>query len=143
MNARAIDLKSNIFGCDHIKWWEVLWLPQYRMYTHPPDDQVIANLISIGKRFDMVREILGNEPMSVTSGFRPEAYNKHIKGAKRSAHISGEAIDFQHSKLNAYECRARLLPHLNDLKIRMEDLPRSNWVHIDLRKPGSGRYFKP
>jgi hypothetical protein len=143
MNPRLIDLNDNVFGCVHIKWKEVLWLPQYRMYAHPPNDEVLNNLISVCKLFDKVRHILGGHPMQITSGYRPELYNEFIGGAKYSAHMDGMALDFQHSKLQADECRSRLISHMVPLNFRMEDKKGSSWVHIDIRKPLQKRFFKP
>jgi hypothetical protein len=61
-----------------------------------------------------------------------------------SAHTLGMAVDFSVATLKADEVRELLKPELERLKIRMEDLPGSTWVHIDTREPGgSGRFFKP
>lgn len=143
MNIRAIDLNSYVMGCDHIKWGEVLWLPQYRMYAHPTNEQHIANLIDVCKRFEKIRHMLGGHSINISSGYRPGTYNKKIGGAEKSAHREGMALDLVHSKFTADECRDKLLPHLEVLKIRMEDLPGSSWIHIDTKTPYGARYFKP
>lgn len=143
MNPRLVDLNAYVMGCDHIKWREVLWLPQYRMYAHPTNDEHLSNLISICQKFDKVRHILGGHPMQITSGYRPEIYNAHIGGAKESAHMDGMALDFVHSKFNADDCRIKLFNHLEPLKIRMENKPGSSWVHIDIKQKGKQRFFRP
>ena len=140
---RAIDLNANIPGCPNIKWKEILYLPQLTLYAHPHTAQIIANLISVCQRAQQVREILGNEPLTFTSGFRPTYYNRLIKGAKYSGHITGEALDFKHKTKTAQQCRNILEPHLKELRIRMEK-HKGTWTHIDTKAPGrTGRYFKP
>jgi len=82
----------------------------------------------------------------VTSGWRPEGYNKLIGGALNSAHIEGKACDFVVTGIDCDDVREQLEPKLTELGIRMEDLPGANWVHIDIRKPlneDSNRFFKP
>lgn len=143
MNLRSIDLHSNVNGCDHIKWSEVLYLPQWLLYSHPHEDQHIADLITGCQALEKIRTLLGNKPIRITCGYRPLKYNEFIDGAIESAHIVGQAIDWQHSEKSADECRDLLKPHLESLGIRMEN-HKGNWVHIDIRKPGpGGRYFRP
>jgi len=134
---------EKIPGCEHFEWQEFLWLPQWRVMVYP-SSEIAANLVVVARKMEKIRELLGNKPITVTSGFRPKLYNKKIGGAEFSAHMKGLACDFQHSDLKAMIVRERLYPHLEDLKIRMENLPSANWVHIDLKEPGfSGRYFMP
>lgn len=143
MKIRAIDLNDFVFGCKHVRWREVLALPRIGIYAHPENDQVLSNLILVCQKFDQVREILGNEPLIVTSGYRPKYYNDKIGGAASSQHMDGAAIDFQHKTKTADDCRALLLPHLDSLKIRVEDLPGSDWVHIDVKLTSGKRFFRP
>lgn len=58
-----------------------------------PDDGVRANLQLAANGMEMVRELLG-EPIRLNSGYRCEALNKAIGGAKGSAHMDGLAVDF-------------------------------------------------
>ena len=41
---------------------------------------------------DMLRERLGY-PLTITSAYRSEAYNRQVGGASRSAHLRNEALD--------------------------------------------------
>ena len=41
---------------------------------------------------DMLRERLGS-PLTITSAYRSEAYNRQVGGASRSAHLRNEALD--------------------------------------------------
>ncbi len=143
MNLRAIDLNAYVPNCPNIKWREVLLLHQLNIYAHPASDQLIANLIDVCQRAQKVREILGNEPLTYTSGYRPNYYNRLIGGAVYSGHITGEALDFTHKTKTAAACRKLLRPHLKELGLRLEK-HNGVWNHVDTKVPGpEGRYFKP
>jgi hypothetical protein len=105
-----------------------------------PAPEIIAKLKKICSKLDVIREFLGH-PIIITSGYRTEAHNKEIGGAPKSAHLTGEAIDFTCPKYgDADDIRYVIGPHLWFLGIRCEDLPGSDWVHIDLKGKG---FFKP
>lgn len=36
-----------------------------------------------------------NKPITITSGYRCQAYNKRVGGASKSQHLTGNAVDFQ------------------------------------------------
>lgn len=59
----------------------------------------------------------------------------------------GMACDFIVQDVKADEVRAVLFSHLEELNIRMENLPSASWVHIDtnVRKDmtHNERYFLP
>lgn len=136
-------LDDLIPGCEHFIWREVLYLKQWRICVYPEQKEVY-NLISIVQKLDWIRKYF-NSPIKVTSGLRPKIYNQIIGGAFASAHMTGEALDFQVKDKTADQVRASLIPLLKRLEIRMEDLPGSNWVHIDLKLVGKhqARFFKP
>jgi hypothetical protein len=71
-------------------------------------------------------------------------YNKFVKGAPRSAHISGLAVDFSIEGVDCDRLRKLLVPKLTEFDCRMESLHGAGWVHLDLIPPTEGRrYFKP
>jgi uncharacterized protein YcbK (DUF882 family) len=125
---------------------EALWLPQWNRCATSEDgltDDHIQNLKELFTKMDEVREFFG-APVIVHVSFRPQIYNAQVNGSKRSAHMEGKAVDFHVKGLNCDDARAKLLPKLDELGFRMENLPNSGWVHLDTRVPGpSGRFFKP
>lgn len=82
----------------------------------------------LANEMEGVRAILGNEPISITSGYRSPDLNKAVGGVSDSDHALAYACDFKHSKLSTYEC-CKLIAGSNlayDQLINEFD----NWVHI-------------
>lgn len=127
---------------------EALYLPSWnRMATEAEmTDITKTNLIQLFTKMDEIREVFG-AAVNVHCALRPDLYNKQIGGALNSAHKYGMAVDFHIEGYSCDEIREKILKLnlLATLKLRMEDLPGSSWVHIDTRKPSSEskRFFKP
>lgn len=130
-------------GCKNFVWSEALYLPSWNIHVIPPDD-ILVNIENFAPKVQRVRDLLGI-PMLVTSWYRPDKYNEAIGGAKRSWHMTGGALDFRCPKLSADDIRGKLKPYLEEWGLRMENLPNSNWVHIDDKDPGAegNRFFRP
>ena len=118
-----------------------LYLNRWNIYAIPPRP-VLSEIEKAAIACQKIRKIL-QKPMIITSWWRPEEYNKLIGGASRSWHVTGGAVDFRCPNLKADRIREILVPHLEDLNIRMENLPGANWVHIDTKEPENNRYFMP
>lgn len=126
---------------------EALFLPTWNRMASTSDglnDKYKSNLLKTFTIMDKIRVFLG-QPIIVNVAYRPPVYNQLIGGAKKSAHMFGLAVDFHVPGMSCDEVRKKLLPKLAEFRIRMEDLPGSNWVHIDARfvPPGGLRFFKP
>jgi len=132
-------LNSNIGDNKNFKWKEALYLASMDVYVMP-DEDIARNIIETANRMQSIRDILG-KPIKVTSWYRPANYNKHIGGAKNSYHIQGLACDFCVSGMLPDAVREILLDFLDNLDIRMEDMPGASWVHVDLGVPNAGRRF--
>lgn len=59
-----------------------------------PSDEQIANLTKVAVALEHVREILGNRPVTISSGYRCRELNKAVGGSKTSDHMDGYAVDF-------------------------------------------------
>jgi hypothetical protein len=137
---------------DHFTWGECLYLASWNCF-HIPTQQEKANIIKTCKVMDKIRDELGR-PISVHCFIRPAVvncptspnhgknYNAFVGGAKNSAHLLGLAVDWSCGE-NCDLTRAKLLPHLDQFNIRMENLPKASWLHIDLMPPNPNRFFKP
>jgi len=126
---------------------EAIWLPQWnRMATEKDGLGPVQkdNLIKLLRIMDDVRAAC-NRPVIVHVAFRSYSYNKLIGGAPLSSHVQGMAIDFHVKDMPCDDVRAFLLPKLESMGLRMEDLVGSSWVHLDIRPVTKGgvRFFKP
>jgi len=134
------DLEHKI--SEYFTWKEVLHLREWNIYAVPTEKDWL-NLKALCNRADIVRKMIGS-PMEVTSCYRPPAYNRHIGGAYQSWHRYGMAMDFRVPGQLCDDIRNFLKPHLEDIQIRVENLPGSAWVHFDIAPPSiSGRFFTP
>lgn len=141
-----IFLKSPIGQSKNFTWAEALYLPRWEMHTLPTSPNVFLAIEKTAMKMQAIRDFL-NKQIRVTNWFRPTKYNDFIGGAKGSSHIRGLACDFQVLGLDADTARGLVLPKLAEFEIRMENLPKSNWVHIDLncdeKTSLDKRFFKP
>jgi hypothetical protein len=62
--------------------------------NRPASDQILANLGHTAGQMELVRALLGDKPISVSSGYRSPAVNRAVGGAPDSAHMLGHAVDF-------------------------------------------------
>ena len=135
-------LDSKIGDNKNFKWREALYLRSMDMYVLPDEDTAL-NIIATANKMQAIRDILG-KPIKVTSWYRPEKYNAFIGSkSKTSYHIQGLACDFMVNGMLSDAVRELLLDFLDGLDIRMEDLPGASWVHIDLGRVITNRFFKP
>lgn len=138
----GININLPIPGSKSFIWAEALWLKEWQMHAYP-QDWAAKNIIKSAEKMELIRGLF-NKKILIHSWFRPDRYNVQIGGKQNSWHCKGLAVDFSIDGIECDEVRAILEPKLEGLKIRCENLPKSNWVHIDLGDVGvSGRFFKP
>lgn len=114
-----------------------------KLYPLTPEQE--TNLTHLLDCLNQFRTIYG-KPMTVSSGYRPEAINSTVPGsAKKSNHIMCLACDFKDldGSLDKY-----CLDNLDVLKkcgLYLEDpASTSSWTHLQAIAPKSGnRVFKP
>ena len=73
-----------------------------------PTPEHLANLKLTAEFFEEVREILGNAPVTITSGYRNRRVNRAVGGVPNSDHARGYVGDFRHAILSPLECARRL-----------------------------------
>lgn len=143
---------------DHISeyftYHEVLWLKQWGRHAGGQDgltQTVLDRLVGLMRKIDKVRDFFG-APIDCHDVWRPRDYNNIIHGAALdSAHIASRlieaAIDFDIVGVHCDVARNRILNAglLDQLGLRMENKPGSNWIHLDTRVPleGHSRFFLP
>lgn len=107
---------------------EELTATQHRGIDNTPDARAVVNLRRAADGMEAVRALLGNRVVTVSSGFRCEALNRAVGGAKDSAHLAGYAVDF-----NCYSfgsplevCRV-----IVESRIAFDQLiEEGTWVHL-------------
>jgi len=141
----------------HFRVHETLWLPSWRIY-HTPSDEEKKEIVKTAAVMEKIRGLL-DAGVNVHCWMRPLSVNapgeaRHGKNYNRfigsrsikSAHIFGRAVDFHISGKQGpemcQETREAILPHLEDWDMRMED-KAGGWVHIDTNPVKHQRFFKP
>lgn len=134
----------------YFQWKDALWLTQWNREATEADgldNTIRMNLSILFEDMDMLREFF-NRPIIVHVAYRPEAYNKLVKGASKSQHLQGLACDFHVQGLDCDVARKMIVDaDLLELHgLRMEKLDGAPWIHIDVMPtlaPGKNRYFVP
>jgi hypothetical protein len=153
MNINWNDLEAPVSKYFKVK--EALYLPKFNIY-HTPSPEEMYNIWFLSSKLDKVHEFIGRK-MAVHCWIRPVSincpgdthhrmnYNQLVGGAQNSAHIYGNACDFNfEGKAAAEECqemRLLLVPELERLGLRMEN-KEGAWLHMDRNKvPSGGNYY--
>lgn len=59
-----------------------------------PSTGVVANLRVLAAGLELVRKVLSDKPILISSGYRSPIVNKFVGGSSNSAHMQGFAADF-------------------------------------------------
>lgn len=129
---------------EHFSVRDACFLHNWSRLATQADGMDTVKLQVLCNKLEQVRTIL-NVPMNVHCIFRSADYNKEqhiLMPTGMDVHAMSEAVDFDCTPhFSIEETKAKLLPHLEELQIRME-YGTTTWVHLDLHKVGpSGRYF--
>jgi uncharacterized protein YcbK (DUF882 family) len=79
-----------------------------------------------------IRERAGGQPLHVTSGYRPPAYNRKVGGVSNSTHIDGLAADIYSDHMTVdelYDICNRVIGDRGGVGY----YPNQGFVHLDLR----------
>lgn len=113
------------------------------------DAATVLNATLLASKVARMLLSLGYEqPLKVSSGFRPPAVNAATPGAaKRSLHMTGQAVDFEGQELGKFiRSHPRGPEVLRAEGLFMEALEATpTWVHIDMgvRPDRKSREFRP
>ena len=81
-----------------------------------------------------LRAELGGRPIKITSGYRPEDYNRKIGGSRRSQHVQGRAVDIVVSGVSAKRVHDTLLQMHQEGRILLGGLGSyPTFTHLDIR----------
>ncbi len=113
-----------------------------------PSKEVIEVLRTTAFYMEKVREILGNVPITINSGYRSPDVNRVVGGTSNSSHTYGYAVDF-----TAYGHTPLTISNiLSKSNLKFDQLIyEKTWVHISfdprmrgniLTLKGKGKYVK-
>jgi hypothetical protein len=101
-----------------------------------------ANLDRLVVAVNIIRQAYG-KPMRVSSGYRPAVYNLKAGGARRSAHLTCEAVDFVDVGGALAKWCVKNVQLLEKAGLYLENPEFTpTWVHLQTR-PTKNRIFIP
>lgn len=100
-----------------------------------PSKSVTLNLTKVAELMEEVRQLLGQHPINISSGYRCNKLNTLIGGAKNSAHTIGLAVDFICPGYGTPKeiCQTLLASGLQFDQMICE----GTWVHLAVAAPAS------
>jgi len=107
--------------------------------SNMPSGEHLENVLMVAERMEIVRRILGNHPISVSSGYRSPALNASLPGAAaKSAHLEGRACDFTCNGFGTpTEVVRELGKHFDELNFDRIIDESGLWIHIDFKAGGA------
>ena len=101
------------------------------------DNDLPIELIPAAKRtaygLEMVRTLLGDKPILISSGYRSAALNAAVRGSQGSQHLVAEAVDFT---CPAFGTPAQIVATLVKSQLYYDQciLEFGRWVHISFNE---------
>jgi zinc D-Ala-D-Ala carboxypeptidase len=101
--------------------------------NNTPTPEVLANLKQLADIMEQVRSICGDNPVTITSGYRSPEVNAACGGSSTSAHMSGLAADFIIPGFGdpLDVCKA-IEPYMETLLIDQVIHEYGDWIHLGL-----------
>jgi len=117
---------------------------RFGIKNYTTDQEIIANMTNVAQNvFEPLRSHF-NRPIGISSFYRSPELNKKIGGAKKSQHITGEAIDIDADIFGGitnkiiYEWIKDNL-EFDQLIWEYGDDNNPAWVHVSLKRQGKNR----
>ena len=113
-----------------------------------PNEAQVKNLKRLCRWLERLRERVG-KPIIINSGYRSEAVNKTVGGAKGSNHLTGCAADIRVAGIEQLVRYASILLDISDERqedfdeLLLERSPKGGyWLHFAVRPSGNRRKIK-
>lgn len=100
--------------------------------NQPAEIDLLERMRRTAEQMEMVRLLLGEQPIIVSSWYRCPEVNAAVGGAPDSAHLSGQAVDFLCPSFGSPTkiCR-HLVTHWIGTQIRIDQvIDEGGWVHL-------------
>lgn len=102
----------------------------------PYPEEYLPHLRDLCEQLEVIRAEF-DSPITITSGYRTPQYNKKIKGARFSQHLTGRAADIVVRGASADEVHTCVLLLHKAGRIHLGGLGKyENFVHVDVRPSG-------
>jgi zinc D-Ala-D-Ala carboxypeptidase len=99
----------------------------------PENSQERKNIQLTAETMELVRTILDDKPILISSGYRSPQVNAAVGGSKSSAHMSGLAVDFSCPGFGTPKAIChKLHHHMKELGIDQLIHEYDTWVHLGL-----------
>lgn len=106
--------------------------------ANEPNKQEMQALIALsGKVLQPLRDKYGN-PITVNSGYRSDAVNKAVRGAKGSQHTKGEAADITTGTKEGNKQLFEIIKNELDYDQLINEYDYS-WIHVSYKAGGNNR----
>ena len=116
-------LPNDLYCTENIQWRELL-----QHQTEMPAIEVMENLYAVANRLQALRDtVFQSNPITVTSAWRSEKYNKTVGGEDNSFHCKGMAIDFQVKNIMPSHVQDILFNHSGGLGLNSK-----TFTHMDI-----------
>jgi len=92
------------------------------------------NVRALCAELEIIRAAFGGASLSINSGYRSPAWNKHVGGAKNSQHKMGTACDFNISGVRPATVRKKVEELIKEGKVKQGGLGAyAGFTHYDIR----------
>ena len=103
-----------------------------------PSETIVKELSKVAGLLEQVRALLGNHPISVSSGYRCSKLNSEVGSKPSSKHVQGLAVDFRCDNYGSPVDIVKTIQASNlmydqcILEFHDPSNPHEGWVHIGL-----------
>ena len=96
-------------------------------------EELLGNVQLLADNLQVLREEL-NKPIRIISGYRTSDYNRRIKGARRSQHMSAKAADIKIVGMSPSEVKAVIVKLIKEKKMASGGVGLyKTFTHYDVR----------
>ena len=116
---------------------EELTFTDHREFDNTPNESEIKNLERLAQFLEMVKELLGNKPIMINSGFRSEALNRSLGSKDSSQHRVGCAADLRVPGMTPDEVVKAIIASSLPFDQVIREFDR--WTHVSVPNDPAGQ----
>lgn len=105
-----------------------------------PEAWVASRAVPLCEAAEFIREQCGF-PLIVNSGFRTEAYNRQIGGARNSQHVQGRALDLNPGKRGSLKVLQEAAKRAREVGLITGIGFYADFVHVDTREGAPATWY--